>query len=88
MVAIISQPPVDIAGTGVDGSVSSYTFTYNDGSASPPKFVVPSASCSGGVCEHTFTIQSSKAPPSYSVSVAATNVIGEGPTTTSQFIRE
>ena len=72
----------------MDGSVISHTFTYNDGSGSPPTFDVPSANCSGGVCQHVFTTPTSSVPPSYRVSVTATNMVGEGPATTSQPIRE
>lgn len=72
----------------MDGSVISHTFTYNDGSGSPPTFDVPSANCSGGVCQHVFTTPTSSVPPSYTVSVIATNVVGEGPATISQPIRE
>ena len=72
----------------MDGSVISYTFTYNDGSGSSPTFDVPSANCSGGVCQHVFTTPTSSVPPSYTVSVIATNVVGEGPATISQTIRE
>ena len=68
----------------MDGSVISYTFTYNGGSGSPPKFAVPSANCSGGVCQHVFNIQTSSVPPFYTVAVTATNLVGEGPITTSQ----
>ena len=72
----------------MDGSISNYTFTYIDGSGSPPTFVVPSANCSGGVCQHMFRTPNSSVPPSYTVSVMATNVVGEGPATSSQLIRE
>ena len=72
----------------MDGSISNYTFTYIDGSGSPPTFVVPSANCSGGVCQHVFPTPTSSVPPSYTVSVMATNVAGEGPATSSQLIRE
>ena len=72
----------------MDGSVISHTFTYNDGSGSPPTFDVPSANCSGGVCQHVFTTVTRSVPQFYTVSVTATNVVGEGPATTSQPIRE
>ena len=72
----------------MDGSVISHTFTYNDGSGSPPTFDVPSANCSGGVCQHVFTTPTSSVPSFYIVSVTATNVVGEGPVTTLQPIRE
>jgi len=69
-------------------SIINYTFTYNDGSGSPPTIVVPSFNCSSGVCKHVFYILTSSVPPFYTVSVTATNVAGEGPATTSQPIRE
>ena len=72
----------------MDGSVISYTFTYDNGSGSSPTFVVPSANCSGGVCQHVFNTPTSSVPPLYNVSVTAANVVGEGPLTTSQTIRE
>ena len=72
----------------MDGSVISYTFTYNDGSGSPPTFVVPSANCSGGMCQHVFNTPTSSVPLFYTISVTATNAVGEGPLTTSQPIRE
>ena len=72
----------------MDGSVISYTLTYSDGSGSPPTFVVPSVNCNGGVCEHVFNTPTSTLPPSYTVSMTATNVVGEGPATTSQTIRK
>ena len=81
------QAPVNIAGGVVNGSVLNYTFTYDDGSGSPT-FVLPSANCSGDVCEHIFNIPTSNVPPSYNVSVTATNVFGEGPANTSQPICE
>ena len=72
----------------MNGSVISYTFTYNDGSGSSPTFDVPSANCSGGVCQHVFTTPTSSVPPFYYVLATATNVVGEGPATTSQIICE
>ena len=72
----------------MDESIISYTFTYNGSSGSPPKFVIPSANCSGGVCQHVFSTPTSSVPPFYTVSVTATNVVGEGPATTSQNICE
>ena len=81
------QAPVSIVGGVVNGSVLNYTFTYDDGSGSPT-FVLPSANCSGDVCEHLFNIPTSNVPPSYNVSVTATNVFGEGPANTSQPICE
>ena len=72
----------------MDGSVISHTFTYNDGSGYPPTFVVPSANCSGGVCQHVFTTPTSSVPSFYNVLVTATNVVGGGPATTSQPICE
>ena len=86
--SLLSQTTVDIAEGFLDGSVINYTFTYNDGSGSPPTFVVPSADCSGGVCEHFFNVPTSSTPTSYTVSVTATNVVGEGPANTSQPISE
>ena len=88
MTFLPSQAPADIVGVDLNGSVFSYNFIYNDGSGSPPTFVVPSASCSDGVCQHVFHIPTSSVPPSYTVSVTATNVFGEGPATTSIPIRE
>ena len=87
-VPLLSQAPVDIAGGFVDGSVISYTLTYSDGSGSPPTFVVSSANCGGQVCEHVFTTPTGSVPSSYTVSMTATNVVGEGPATTSQLIRK
>ena len=72
----------------MDGSIGNCTFTYSDGSGLPPKFVVPSANCSGGVCQHVFTTVTRSVPQFYTVLVTATNVVGEGPATTSQPIRE
>ena len=84
----IRQAPVDISEGFVDGSVVSYTLTYNNGSGSLPPVVVPSANCNGGMCEHVFYATTSRLPSSYTVSMTATNVVGEGPATTSQFIRK
>ena len=53
----------------MDGSVISHTFTYNDGSGSPPTIDVPSANCSGGVCQHVFTTPTSSVPSFYYVSL-------------------
>ena len=72
----------------MDGSIGNYIFTYSDGSGLPPKFVVPNANCSGGVCQHVFNTPTSSVPTFYTVSVTATNAVGEGPLTTSQPIRE
>ena len=72
----------------MEGSVTSYTLTYNDGSGSPSTVVVPSANCNGSVCEHVFYTPISRLPSSYTVSVTATNVVGERPATTSQPISE
>ena len=73
----------------MDGSVFKYTFLYNNNSGSlPTYFFVPSADCSGGVCEHVFNIPTSNVPLSYTVTAFATNVVGGGPRTTSQPIRE
>lgn len=72
----------------MDGSVSSSTFTYNDGTICPPTFVVSSGNCSDGVCEHVYDIPTSSVPPSYTVSVITTNVVGQGPATISQPICE
>ena len=85
---ISMQPPVDISRSGVDGSISSYKFIYNDGSVSPPTFVVPSANCRSGVCKHVFNTPTSSVPPFYTVLVIAANVVGEGPAVISQPIRE
>ena len=87
---ITLQAAVDIAGDFLDGSVSSYTFTYNDGSESAPTFPVLSNDCNtdGVTCEHVFHIPTSSVPPFYSLSVTATNVVGEGPATTSLPIGE
>ena len=87
MTSLLSQAPFDIAG-GLDGSVISYIFIYDDGSGSPPTFVVPSANCSGGVCQHVFNTPTSSIPPFYTVSVTATNVVGVGPANISLPIRE
>ena len=84
----LSQASVDISGGFNAGSVISYTFIYNDGSVFPPTFVVPSANCSASVCEHVFNIPTSSVPPFYTVSVTATNVMGEGPVTISPLICE
>ena len=51
-------------------------------------FFVPSADCSGGVCEHVFNILTSNVPPSYTVTVFASNLVGGGPRYTSQPIGE
>ena len=73
----------------MDGSVFKYTFLYNNNSGSlPTYFFVSSADCSGGVCEHVFNIPTSNVPQSYTVTAFATNVVGGGPRTTSQPIRE
>ena len=73
----------------MDGSVFKYTFLYNNNSGSlSTYFFVPSADCSGGVCEHVFNIPTSNVPPSYTVTAFATNVVGGGPRNTSQPIRE
>ena len=88
MTSLQPQAPVNFPGGVVNGSVSSCSFTYKDGSGSPATFVVPSANCSGGMCEQVFNIPNSSVPLFYTVSVTATNVIGEGPANTSQPIRE
>ena len=87
---ITLQDAVDIAGGFIDGSISNYTFTYNDGSESAPTFAVLSNDCNTDsvTCEHVFNIPSSSVPLFYSLSVTATNVVGEGPATTSLPIRE
>ena len=73
----------------MDGSVIKYTFLYNNNSGSlPTYFFVPSADCSGGVCEHVFNIPTSNVPPSYTVTVFASNLVGGGPRYTSQPIGE
>ena len=72
----------------MDGSIGNYIFTYSDGSGLPPKFVVPNANCSGGVCQHVFSISTISLPPFYTVSVTVKNVVGEGPANTSQPIRK
>ena len=73
----------------MDGSVIKYAFIYNDNFGySPIYFLVPSADCSGGVCEHVFNIPTSNVPPYYTVTAFATNVVGGGPRNTSQPIRE
>ena len=81
---------MNIAGGVIDGSVSSYTFIYNDGSESAPKFAVLSDDCNTGgfVCEHIFNAPASSVPPFYTVSVTASNVVGEGPAAISLPIRE
>ena len=72
----------------MDGSVINYRLTHSDGSGSPQTFVVPSANCGGQVCEHVFIAPTSSVPLSYTVSMTATNVVGEGLATTSQLIRK
>ena len=74
----------------MDGSLINYTFTYvrNDGSVYPPTSIVPSSQCSDGVCVDIFDTQVSSVPPPNNVSVTATNVVGRGPASTSQMIRE
>ena len=73
----------------MDGSVIKYTFFYKGDSGSPKtNFVVLRADCNGGVCEHMFNVPTSSVPLFYTVSVTATNVVGEGHMTTSQPIRK
>ena len=84
--SFFSQAQIDLGAVSVN--VFSYTFTYDDGSGSPPTFVVPSANCTGGVCQHVFSVPTSSVPPSYTVSVTATNVVGKGPASISQPISE
>ena len=89
MTSFLSQDPVDIAEGLVDGSVVKCTFFYKGDSGSPKTyFVVLSADCSGGVCQHMFNVPTSSVTPFYTVSVTATNVVGEGHMTTSQPIRK
>ena len=74
----------------MDGSLINYTFTYvrNDGSVNVPTSIVASSECSDGVCVDMFDTGMSSVPPFYTVSVTATNVVGDGNASTSQMIRE
>ena len=87
---LLSKAPVDIAERLMDGSLINYTFTYmrDDGSVYRPTSIVLSSECSDGVCVDMFDTQISSVPPPYTVSVTATNVVGEGNASTSQMIRE
>jgi len=67
-----SQPPVSIA-DGVDSS-NEYVFTYDGGSESL-NFTLH---CTGGSCQHTFSVPNSSQVQQYTVSVAARNVVGVG----------
>ena len=68
----------------VDGSASNYTIIYSDstfgsicGSA-----MIPSSVCVGGICSHMFNVFTSSSCPSstgITVTVFATNVLGNGP---------
>ena len=71
---------------GVSGTVLSYTVTISSASFSelPLSFEVPSSVCVGGVCGYLFSdtsrfLSSSLNVSSLSVSVAAVNAIGAGP---------
>ena len=85
-VRFLLQSQVDFGAVSV--TVSKYTFTYIGGSGPPLTFSVPSVNCNGGVCQNVFNIPTSSVSPSYTVSVTATNVAGEGPANTSQPISE
>ena len=87
---LLSKAQVDIARELMDESAINYTFTYvlDDGSVYLSRSVVPSSECSDGVCVNMFDTQVSSVPPPSNVSVTATNVVGMGPASTSQMIRE
>ena len=76
-----SQSPVNIT-DGVDGSLTEYIFFYN-GAATP----VPTGStgCTSSSCQHTFNDTSSQAQQ-YTVTVAASNVVGMGTASASMMI--
>jgi len=67
-----SQPPVSIA-DGVDSS-NEYIFTYDSGSES----LNFTRQCTGGSCQHAFSVPNTSQVQQYTVSVAVRNVVGIG----------
>ena len=68
---------------GVDGSPDAYIFSYSDDS---PSVILPSENCTNGTCTDIKLISPDTNRTEYTVSVAARNVVGVGPSSTSEAI--
>ena len=70
---------------GIDGSATNYTIMYNDSTSGRMcDFVTISASVCSGQCNHTFDVPSiCFAIASITITVFATNILGDGPMTLS-----
>ena len=78
-----SQSPVTIA-DGVDSSLTEYIFSYGTGSLFPVT-TGSTPQCTSSSCQHTFRVTSSQVQQ-YTVSVAASNVVGMGTISTPMMI--
>ena len=68
---------------GIDGSPISYTIIYSNATTGDIclNATLPASECQGGVCHHYFYAYRSECSPqgNVSVSVYATNILGDGP---------
>ena len=79
---VLTQAPFYFS-DGIDGSTTSYTITYSDSTSGRicGSATIPASSCDGGICSCRFDISSSSCLPSADVSVTvfASNILGNGP---------
>lgn len=79
---IILQKPFNIS-KGIDGTAFSYTIIYIDteSGGTCDSIEVPAFRCQQGLCSHLLDVSSSSCANStnISVSVSATNLLGDGP---------
>ena len=83
-ISVQLQDPVNIS-YGLEGSVMSYTITYStvpsDVNCIAAKIDIPTSMCKGGICTYLFPVHSLVCLEINTISVAvyATNVFGNGP---------
>lgn len=83
LVVIALQDSFNIS-EGIDGSVLSYAISYSDSVSgiSCGSTIISASSCDHGKCSDVFEVSTSLCPPLVDiiVTVLATNVFGNGPT--------
>ena len=66
---------------GIDGSATNYSVTYSDSTSERTcgSFTISASTCTSGRCNHTFDIPSVCSDISIVITVFATSILGDGP---------
>ena len=66
---------------GIDGSATNYTITYSDSTSGRTcgLFTISASTCTSGHCNHMFEIPPVCSDIGIVITVFATNVLGDGP---------